>query len=274
MSKRLKLLLRGKTPNPLVTNNSSQTLSRQQFAERIITKKKAEILEIGPLNRPLVQGKFVFYFDLLPTNELKARASTEGLDASTVPQIHFSDPNGNLLGVKKKFYDVISSHCIEHQPDLINHLNQVSELLFDVGSRYWVVIPDKRYCFDALLPESSLSEIVQSHHENQTKPSIWKVIEHRAMTTHNDSIEHWLGNHGEYGSDLKQRWDAAVNEFELSNGKYIDVHCWQFTPNSFSKLIGNLYSLRLINFEVEEFFETPINGIEFCAVLKKTTKKL
>ena len=94
------------------------------------------------------------------------------------------------------------------------------------------------------------------------------------MTTHNDSIEHWQGNHGEHGSDLKQRWDAAVNEFELSNGKYIDVHCWQFTPNSFSKLIGNLYSLGLINFEVEEFFETPINGIEFCAVLKKTTKKL
>jgi hypothetical protein len=250
------------------------TLSREEFVLRILAEKKGKLLEIGPFNHPLALGKFMFYFDLLSTIELKTRAVAEGLDPATVPEIDFYDPHGSLLGIKKKFYDVTSSHCIEHQPDLINHLNQVSQLLSEIGSKYWVIIPDKRYCFDALLPESSLSEVVQAHNDNQTRPSIWKVIEHRAMTTHNDSIQHWLGNHGAHGIDLKQRWDSAVKEFESSDGKYIDVHCWQFTPNSFSQLISNLFSLGLIDLQVEEIFETPRNGIEFCAVLKKAIKKL
>jgi hypothetical protein len=273
MVKYFYIALKRKSRNPEKKIDSSPTLNREEFAQRILAKKMGEILEIGPLNRPLLQGTYVKYFDLLPTVELKKRAAEEGLDPLTVPEIHFSDPQGSLLGISKKFSDVVSAHCLEHQPNLIHHLNQVSELLSGLGSRYWAILPDKRYCFDALLPESSLSEVVRSHIENLTKPSIWKVIEHRAMTTHNDSTEHWQGSHGEHGSDLKQRWDSAVREFESSDGKYIDVHCWQFTPNSFSQLISNLHSLGFIDFEVEELFQTPFNGIEFCVVLKKTTRK-
>ena len=274
MVKHLNFSFRSKSVKPLMEHVSNPAINREEFVEKILTEKRMEILEIGPLNRPLFLGESIYYFDLLPKEELKTRALAEGLDPSTVPEIDFFDPNGNLLVINRKFYDIASSHCIEHQPDLINHLNQVSELLSEIGSKYWVIIPDKRYCFDALLPESSLSEVVQAHNENQTKPSIWKVIEHRAMTTHNDSIQHWLGNHGAHGTDLKQRWDSAVKEFVSSDGQYIDVHCWQFTPNSFSQLISNLFSLGLIDLLVEEIFETPRNGIEFCAVLKKAVRKL
>jgi len=274
MGKRLNFAFRSKSAKPQMTNFSNPVINREEFLEKILTEKRKEILEIGPLNRPLILGESIYYFDLLPTDELKTRALAEGLDPSTVPEIDFYDPNGNLLGINRKFHDIVSSHCIEHQPDLVNHLNQVSELLSEIGSKYWLIVPDKRYCFDALLPESSLTEVIQAHHENQTKPSIWKVIEHRAMTTHNDSKEHWLGNHGAHGSDLKQRWDSAVKEFNSSDGRYIDVHCWQFTPSSFSQIISNLYALGLIDLEVEEIFETPRNGIEFCAVLKKAIRKL
>ncbi len=249
------------------------SIDRASFTQKILDSRKSQVLEIGPLNRPLIVGTFMKYFDLFPTDQLKQRAMQEGLNPDTVPIINFFDNNGDLSAVTEKFSDVISAHCLEHQPDLVRHLQNVSKILESDSGRYWVVLPDKRYCFDALLPESSLSEVVQAHHENQTKPSIWKVIEHRAMTTHNDSIQHWLGNHGYHGSDLKQRWDSAVREFESNDGQYIDVHCWQFTPKSFSQLISNLYSLEFIDFEVEETFETPRNGIEFCAVLKKSIRK-
>ena len=246
------------------------TLGREEFVQKILSKSNGDILEIGPLNRPLIVGKFMSYFDLYPTIELKARATQEGLDPNTVPEINYNHPEGNLSSITRKFHDVISSHCLEHQPNLIRHLSQVSQILQGGRSRYWVVLPDKRFCFDALLPESSLSQIVQANYENPKKPNIWKVIEHRALTTHNDSIQHWQGFHGPFGVDLKARWQSAIKEFEAAEGNYIDVHCWQFTPNSFGQIISGLYTLGFIDFEVEELFETPVNGIEFCAVLKKT----
>lgn len=201
------------------------------------------------------------------------RAAQEGLNPDTVPVINFHDNNGDLSVIDRKFHDVVSAHCVEHQPDLIKHLKQVGEILENEGSRYWVVIPDKRYCFDALLPESSLSEIVQANVENQLKPSIWKVIEHRALTTHNDPILHWSGQHGVPNVDLKKRWEAAIEEFRQSAGKYIDVHCWQFTPSSFTTIINGLNNLGYIDFVVEEIFETPTDNLEFCAVLRKSSVK-
>lgn len=248
-------------------------LDRSEFVQMILANRVGEILEIGPLNRPLIEGQFMRYFDLLPAIDLRSKARAEGLDPNGVPEIHFFHPNGDLSVINQKFHDVVSAHCVEHQPDLIKHLNQVEILLENEQSRYWVIIPDKRYCFDALLPVSSLSEIVQASVEKHVKPSIWKVIEHRAMTTHNNSIEHWRGNSGAHGDDLKERWKAAEVEFNLAKGKYIDVHCWQFTPNSFASIVSNLYNLGMISFQVEHIFETPTNDLEFCVVLRKSFAK-
>jgi hypothetical protein len=244
-------------------------MNRVAFVEKILNTAESEILEIGPLNRPLILGSFVKYFDLLPTKELKERATEQGLDPNTVPIINFYNRNGDLSMVNEKFQDVISAHCIEHQPDLIRHLQNVSNILETTSSRYWCVLPDKRYCFDALLPETKLTEVVEAFENQSTKPSIWKVIEHRALTTHNDSRGHWAGNHGQPNADLKSRWESAKQEYENSKGSYIDVHCWQFTPHSFVNLIDGLRELGFIDFEVDEIFDTPRDDLEFCVVLRK-----
>jgi hypothetical protein len=244
-------------------------VSRSQFIEKILKSAQGKILEIGPLNRPLIVGNFMRYFDLFPTVQLRKRAVEQGLNPDTVPIINFYDNNGDLSAVTEKFSDVISAHCLEHQPDLVRHLQNVSKILESDSGRYWVVLPDKRYCFDALLPESKLSEVVQAFEGKVVKPSVWKVIEHRALTTHNNPVEHWSGNHGLPNVNLKSRWDAARDEFQSSAGSYIDVHCWQFTPQSLVNLIEGLFDLEYIDFEVEEVFETPTNDLEFCIVLRK-----
>lgn len=249
---------------------SENTVTRDEFATKILDSRRGgEVLEIGPLNRPLINGEFMRYFDILSTSELRSRAASEGLDSNSVPEIHYWHPNGSLVEVPDRFRNIVSSHCLEHQPDLIRHLNEVSNLLIDSQSRYWVIIPDKRYCFDALIPESSVVEIVSASLEMRLAPTLLKVIEHRALTTHNDSIRHWSGDHGENIVDLKQKWERAINEFESAQGNYIDVHCWQFTPESFVSTIQSLRALHLIEFELEEIFSTPSNSLEFCAVLKK-----
>jgi hypothetical protein len=211
------------------------------------------------------------YFDLLPTDKLREKAMKEGLDPGTVPIIDFHDSNGDLSVVSERFNDVISSHCLEHQPDLVRHLQKVSKILnSDSLSRYWLVIPDKRFCFDSLISKTKFSEVVEAFEGEYKQPSIWKVIEHRALTTHNDPVQHWAGNHGLPNVNLKSRWSAAKEEFQKSAGSYIDVHCWQFTPQSLVILINGLFDLGYIDFVVDELFETPKNDLEFCIVLRKS----
>jgi hypothetical protein len=152
---------------------------------------------------------------------------------------------------------------------IVADLQNVSKILDSKPSRYWLVLPDKRYCFDSLLPETKLTEVIEAFEKEYTKPSIWKVIEHRALTTHNDSIEHWNGNHGPSNVNLKSRWESALQEFKSSEGSYIDVHCWQFTPQSFVNLVQGLFELGYIDFEVEKIYETPKNDLEFCVILRK-----
>jgi hypothetical protein len=263
----MKLFGKGLDVNPC--ESEVHAMNRETFSKKILDSTKGKILEIGPLNRPLVRNSQVMYFDLLPTALLRDRAEFQGLDPDSVPEIHFHDEQGDLTKIDRKFSSAVSAHCLEHQPDLISHLKQVSDLLEGNDSYYWVILPDKRYCFDALLSESKISEVVQSFEMHDEKPSIWKVIEHRALTTHNDPTRHWQGDHGEPNLDLIDRWQRAVSEYNDSNGDYIDVHCWQFTPKSFANLIDGLFRLGYIDFEVEEVFETPMNDLEFCVILRK-----
>lgn len=253
----------------------SKALSRSDFLAILLEEEsESSILEIGPLNRPLVNTPETKYFDLYPTQELKKKAKSEGLDPEAVPDISFSDPNGNLGVIDEEFNNIVSAHCIEHQPDLITHLVLCSKLLKGPNAKYWLVIPDKRYCFDALIPESSILDVVKAHEEKLTRPSIWKVIDYRALTTHNDPVLHWQNNHGVQNLDILARFNAAKAEFENAHGSYIDVHCWQFTPKSFEIIIDALYELGLIDFKVERIWETPENNLEFCAVLKINDRNL
>lgn len=251
------------------------TLNRSEFQGILLQQEShSSILEIGPLNRPLVSTLKTKYFDLHPTEELQKKAQSEGLDPETVPNIDYSDPQGNLGVVTEKFDNIVSAHCIEHQPDLIAHFIQCSKMLSGPNSRYWLVVPDKRYCFDALIPESTIIDIIKAHEEKLTKPTIYKVIEHRALTTHNDPVLHWQNNHGVQNLDILARFNAAKSEFENARGRYIDVHCWQFTPDSLSIIIDALFKLGLIDFEVEKIWETRENDLEFFLVLRKHNKNL
>lgn len=116
-----------------------QKFFRSQFVQLITDCDYDSILEIGPLNRAMMSGFNVDYFYLLPTDKLKAKAVMEGLEPNLVPEITYSHPTGDLRVVDKNYSAVISSHYIEHQPDLIRHLKSV-ETLFQAGGIYADVI--------------------------------------------------------------------------------------------------------------------------------------
>jgi len=248
--------------------NAILVRTRFEFMNIIQNRRLKSIIEIGPLSRPMLHGPEIDYFDLLPTPLLKQRAEREGLNPESVPDITFSHPEGDLTIIERIYEGVASAHCIEHQPDLISHLNNVANIL-EQGGCYFLVIPDSRYCFDHFISESKLTDVVKAHREMRTRPDLYSVIEHRALTCHNESGRHWNGDSGELFVDLKSRWEKAEAEFRNANGQYIDVHCWQFSPRSFRMIIEGLQLLGLSSFVIEELYETPKNDLEFFAVLKK-----
>ena len=81
--------------------------------------------------------------------ELKLRAKRHKHHIGDITKIDYVSSDGNLNIIKDKFDYVLSSHCVEHQPDLILHFKNVEKLLKKQGY-YFLIIPDKRYCFDAL----------------------------------------------------------------------------------------------------------------------------
>jgi hypothetical protein len=166
----------------------SAAIPRQNFIKLFPVDES--VLEIGPFARPTAVGSNVKYFDVLDQSALKARARVIGLNDSHVPHINFISPTGDLSIINETFRCVVSSHSIEHQPDLVRHLHQVEGLLIDEGV-YFIVVPDKRFCFDHFLPESSIADVIDAYYAARSTHSLSSVVEHRALTTHNEPLRHW-----------------------------------------------------------------------------------
>ena len=206
-------------------------------------------LEIGPYARPLLTGPNVKYVDVYSTKELKKLAPAVGMDPEQVPTINWVAKPSDLSCVNEHFGAVLSSHVIEHQPDLVRHLNQVSEILKH-GGRYFVLIPDHRYCFDHFMTPSTITDVVAAHLHRRTSHTAESLLESRLLMTHNDPIEHWLGSHGDPmvnphfpNTNRIERLKIAINSYRENNQYVKNEHAWYFTPDSFSSILQDLADL-------------------------------
>ncbi len=237
-------------------------LRAEDFVRRIPTD--APVLEIGPFVSPRLSGDQVRYFDVMDQAGLNARAARKGLTETAPPIDHVSEA-GDLSVVPGPFAAVFSAHCIEHQIDLIAHLQAVERLLSPNG-RYFLIVPDKRYCMDHFLPESTAAAVIDAHLRPSVRHTPRAIIEHRALTTHNSPRRHWQGDHGSPGPD-PVRLKAAIKE--ATSGRPSDVHAWTFTPDSFGRLIEALRQVGLTGLEIEAVHPTAYRRGEFCAVLRR-----
>ena len=166
---------------------------------------------------------------------------------------------------------IVSSHNIEHQPDLVRHLIMAENLLSPEG-RYFLLVPDKRFCFDHFLAETTIADVLTAYSRAARVHDLGHVIEHRAMTTHNDTGRHWAGDHGgpAYETNVAML-EYALREHRDSAGGYVDVHAWKFTPRSFATLTGLLHQIGLTRLRPTVVYNTVRSRNEFCAILTKGT---
>jgi hypothetical protein len=265
--------------NELLNNYINHGISEGRTCNEINSRNDLSLLipndynclEIGPFDCPVLKGNNIKYFDVLNQQQLIERAKKINRiqNINNIPYIHYYDNQANLKIINEQFNLILSCHCIEHQVNFIKHLNDVNNLLLSNG--YYVIIcPDKRYCFDHYIKESTIADILNMD-TNSTRHSLKSVIEHRVLVTHNDPIRHWNNDHGiQRLNDPKFDYMLlfAINEYN-NEKEYIDVHSLQFTPQSFEQIINILEKNNLINFYIDKVYPTKKYSNEFIVIIRK-----
>lgn len=242
---------------------------RQDFLNLVV--QSGNMLEIGPLDRPQLNHLSPTYhsLDVFSQNELQTFYKDDpDVNVSNIIEPTYIIIDNDYSIINKKFRCIFSSHNIEHMPCLVSFLLNLQTLLEEDGNIY-MVIPDKRYCFDHYKKETDIYDVLQSYYEKNSKPRLSEVLRMRTENTHNNSIEHWNGNHGEhdYIERLKSHYPDILKEY--NKGAYIDSHVSFFTPESFLTIMGLLKEMGLIALEPKKLYHTIRGSNEFYTILRK-----
>ncbi|HEX6014551.1 MAG TPA: methyltransferase domain-containing protein [Geminicoccaceae bacterium] len=165
-------------------------------------------------------------------------------------------------------YDyIVASHVIEHTPNLVGFLNDCDLLLND-GGVLLLVVPDKRYCFDALRPVSSTGDVLQAFWDKRTRHTPGAVFDHFAYGSRRGEAIAWSSAER---TELKlmHTFDEAIFRADGAKdpGPYVDCHAWRFTPANFRLIAHDLNAIGLIRLKERGFHGTE--GCEFFVSLSR-----
>jgi SAM-dependent methyltransferase len=230
-------------------------------------------LELGPLTSPVVTRDMgrVHYLDHVDTAALRARYAThDGFDVDAIVAIDHVIGDGTIasaVGEAAPFDYVVASHVIEHVPDPLRWLDDIHSVLRP-GGIVALAVPDHRRCFDALRSPTVAADIVAAHLTGSTTPTARQVYDHYAGAvawhghiawTEEPDFAELVPVHSE--DEALARARAVV-----ATGEYDDVHCWVFTPRSFTTVFEAQQRRGLMRFEIDHVSDTV--GGEFFVLLR------
>ncbi len=177
------------------------------------------------------------------------------------------------LAIRKEgFHYLIASHVIEHTPDVISFLRQISNLATE-DFILSLAVPDCRRTFDFFKPLSSAADALLAYRQKRSLHLPETIFVARAYAVWVDRVAAWLpGQAGELY--LPDSLDAAHAQYidylakhEAGTQNYVDSHCWYWTPSSFELMILELNHLGYIDFIIDTLESQPSS--EFLVRLKK-----
>jgi SAM-dependent methyltransferase len=252
---------------------------RRRRVHEVINPSVGRGLEIGPLCSPLVtkdEGD-VFYVDVLPTEGLRAHyAADPTVDGALIVDVDVPLlVDGRLRSIEEATGEVapfdwaVASHVIEHVPDMIGWLADVADVLVDDG-RLLLVIPDRRYSFDALRARTTVGQLLQAHEARDQRPSIRAVYDHFSDAVSISSHEAWTGRVPTIDARVHDRaYLAGVLRRYGETPDYIDCHVWLFTPQEFVQQLAELAERGLLDFVVETVVPTAPFDLEYFVTLRR-----
>lgn len=233
------------------------------------------IVEIGPLYRPFVrkaEGNVV-YVDHADTATLREKYRDDPkfdvADIVEVDAVWGGKTLAECIGEHAGY--IIASHVIEHVPDLITWLGELSEALVP-GGQIRLVIPDKRFTFDYLRRTTELADVLDAFLRKTRAPLPRCILDHVLNVRNVDTRQAWAGpldpqkldrppGHG-YALALGTARDA------LETAHYHDVHCWVFTPRSFAQLMHDMAEQGLHALKCVNYIDTRRDELEFVTFVQ------
>lgn len=234
-------------------------------------------LEIGASYNPVAPrrgGWNIEIADHLNTSALREKYARWGVDCGAIEDVdHVINEKGlfSSIGQAEGYDFIIASHVIEHVPNFVQFLVDCEKLL-KPGGILSLAIPDKRFCFDVLKPLSTLGQILQAHLDKRLKHPPGVIFDAHALhATLGESLA-WGGSQPLDDLRLVHSVTEAYSKMQeaIATGEYVDVHAWQFVPESFVLHINDLRQLGLIGLNVVTSSETL--GYEFFVTLRKQQK--
>lgn len=237
-----------------------------------IDVSRATGVEIGALCRPFVtrQDGRVYYIDHANTETLREKYRRDpDVDINALVDVDVVWGERPLAQAIPEQVDyIVASHVIEHVPDLISWLGELTAALRPTG-QIRLIIPDRRFTFDFVRKETTLSEVVYAWTRRARVPLPHIVMDYVMNVVKLDAAAAWRGeidpNTLEHHHTFQQALDCAAS---AADGAYHDVHCWVFTPRSFASLMIDFVCNGLPVFECTQFFDTAPMTIEFFVGMK------
>ena len=231
------------------------------------------VLEIGPLDRPLVLRNEVatlIYSDHLLTEDLIEKYANDGNVIGKIVEIDFlwsdlvSKQNDSILF---SFDLVLASHIIEHVPNLLGWLKCIEKML-KLGGKLLLVIPDKTFTFDFLREVSRVDQVLAADILQLEKPNAFQILDDIFWACDLTIPQAWNGQKIKEPKQIRSLGQCfEIAEKAVSEESYLDVHCWVFTPKSFSELIEYLNKNGIINLKITKLIETQHMEFEFYVEL-------
>lgn len=252
------------------TNDGSAPNRRERLLAGIDVARKRG-LEMAPLARPIVlksEGD-VTYVDRNDTATLIERHRNDpALCGRAVVPIDVAVGERLLpdaLSHLAKFDYIVASHVVEHIPNLVTWFEEFRAIL-NPGGSVRLAVPDKRFTFDHLRSETTITEVLDAYVRNTRHPTSHSVIDQLLFSRPVDLVKAWdgeLGNVRALPAIFKPRDVLAMARRAAATNEYFEVHCWAFTPRSFALLFAELGRLGLMKFACTGYFDTARYSLEF-----------
>lgn len=254
----------------------AELLSRRSRLLGELNPARLRGLEFGPLTKPIVapdEGA-ISYVDYLSTDGLRAKYLDDpNVETSEIVDVDVVLEGGRLpaSALTGAFDYCIASHVLEHLPDPIGWLEQCAAALKPEGM-LCLALPDKRYTWDILRPETELPAWIDGYLTSRVLPSPGHVFAATGQTALMPTGTPW--HRKPTAAELQPERDlpAALELARLAATEHVDVHCSVFTPATFLRLLGATRRLGLCRFELARFHDTRQGEIEFFVALRNQPK--
>jgi SAM-dependent methyltransferase len=259
-------------------------VGRRERALYLLDLSAGHGLEIGPLDKPLVpKGQAdVGYVDIMPAEDLRAHYGAHPqFPVELIGEVDYplildgkTRSISESTGPGAPFDWVVASHVIEHVPDAVGWLRDIATILAD-GAKLSLIIPDRRYSFDARRPETTVGELLLANESHDVRPSTRAIFDHYANAVAVVPEVAWregVPDVDKHIHDIHFARSMALRSRRL--GEYVDSHVWLFTPTSFVEQMQILASLGMFDYSIDNVIPTDVDDVEFFVTLTRLPRTL